>query len=160
MGYFVSVVRLRESLPLFQAGKRLLGKGTFSQFRGMCVCVFFFSFCKLTLFFIFFFFLELKFEYTNAFQFFYLVPLEEIGMSYVLFLVSLGKFIIWAAATMLIQAERKEVSAGPTTLPLAERMAVKVLQEKVRLEPLEGSHLGNRFPSICFWDTFSENMSI
>lgn len=41
-----------------------------------------------------------------------------------------GKFIIWAAATMLIQAERKEVSAGPTTLPLAERMAVKVLQEK------------------------------
>eukprot|EP00903_Cladosiphon_okamuranus_P013457 g12533.t1 len=41
-----------------------------------------------------------------------------------------GKFIIWAAATMLIQAERKDSSAGVMTLPLAEKMTVKVLQEK------------------------------
>ncbi|CAB1114014.1 unnamed protein product [Ectocarpus sp. CCAP 1310/34] len=40
-----------------------------------------------------------------------------------------GKFIIWAAATMLIQAERKDSSAGVMTLPLAEKMTVKVLQE-------------------------------
>lgn len=44
----------------------------------------------------------------------------------------LGKFIIWAAATMLIQAERKDSSAGVMTLPLAEKMTVKVLKENVR----------------------------
>eukprot|EP00752_Nemacystus_decipiens_P017311 g15507.t1 len=38
-----------------------------------------------------------------------------------------GKFIIWAAATMLIQAERKDSSAGVMTLPLAEKMTVKIL---------------------------------
>lgn len=43
-----------------------------------------------------------------------------------------GKFIIWAAATMLIQAERRDASAGAMTLPLAEKMTVKVLQEKAR----------------------------
>lgn len=44
-----------------------------------------------------------------------------------------GKFIIWAAATMLIQAERRDPSANATTLPLAEKMTVKVLEDKVRL---------------------------
>lgn len=42
-----------------------------------------------------------------------------------------GKFIIWAAATMLIQAERQDSSVGPMTLPLAEKMTLKVLKEKV-----------------------------
>lgn len=44
-----------------------------------------------------------------------------------------GKFIIWAAATMLIQAERKDSTASAMTLPLAEKLTVKVLQEKVSL---------------------------
>lgn len=46
-----------------------------------------------------------------------------------------GKFIIWAAATMLIQAERKDSSAGVMTLPLAEKMTMKVLQEKASALP-------------------------
>ena len=37
---------------------------------------------------------------------------------------------MWAAATMLIQAERKDRTASAMTLPLAEKLTVKVLQEK------------------------------
>lgn len=44
---------------------------------------------------------------------------------------------------MLIQAERKDSTASAMTLPLAEKLTVKVLQEKVSLL-IDGSYSSSR----------------